>query len=212
MYTNIHVVSEDSVNRVEILPNPVAVEPELVIIESEDSGYLDYMSIFDGMLEEEVDVMSFDQVPPTENTVPQTEEQVPPAEGIDTGEFMKTMFMSVIDRNVLYCKEVKELKEELQAVREDKTSMEGMWEEEHDDRVLAMDKVRDLRGEVFELKQELKTNKRKLERMSYIHRSSHVDFQRQVAGYQVEAGQTRHTISRDVIAGLARADFENALR
>ena len=203
MYTNIHVVSEDSVNRVEILPNPIAVEPELVIIESEDSGYLDYMSIFDGMLEEEVDVMSFDQVPPTENTVPQTEEQVPPAEGIDSGEFMKAMFMSVIDRNILYCKEVKELKEELQAVREDKTSMEGMWEEEHDDRVLAMDKVRDLRVEVFELKQELKTNKRKLERMSYIHRSSHVDFQRQVAGYQIEAGQTRHTISRDVVAGLA---------
>ena len=205
MYRNIQVESQDSVNRVEILPNPVAVEPELVIIESEDSDDLDYMSVFDGMLEEEVEEMSFDQVPPTE-------EQVPPTENLSTGEFMKTMFMAVLDRNVQYCKEVKELKEELQAVREDKTSMEGMWEEEHDDRVLAMDKVRDLREEVFELRQELKTNKRKLERMSYIHRSSHIDFQQQVAGYPVEAGQTRHTISRDVISGLARADFENALR
>ena len=149
--------------------------------------------------------MSFGQVPPTED-------QVPPTEEMSTGEFMKAMFMSVLDRNVHYCKEVKELKEELQAVHEDKASMEGMWEEEHDDRVLAKAKVRELKGEVFELKQELKTKKRKLERMSYIHRSSHVDFQQQVAGYQVEAGQTRHTISRDVIAGLARTDFENALR
>ena len=205
MYRDIHEVSEDSVNQVEILPNPVAVEPEVVTVESGDSDDLDYMSVFDGMLEEEVEVMSFDQVPPTED-------QVPPTEEMSTGEFMKAMFMSVLDRNVHYCKEVKELKEELQAVRKDKTSMEGMWEEEHDDRVLAMDKVRDLRVEVFELKQELKTNKRKLERMSYIHRSSHIDFQQQVAGYPVEAGQTRHTISRDVIAGLARADFENALR
>lgn len=198
MYRDIHVVSEDSVNRVEILPNPVAVEPEVVTIESGDSDDLDYMSIFDGMIEEEVDVMSFDQVPPTEE--------------LSTGESMKALFMSVLDRNIHYCQEVKELKEELQAVREDKASMEGMWEEEHDDRVLAMDKVRDLKEEVFELKQELKTKQQKLERMSYIHRSSHVDFQQQLAGYQIEAGQTRHTISRDVVAGLARADFENALR
>ena len=167
-------------------------------MESGDSESLDLMFVFDGMTEEEVEAVSFNPVAIAAEITP--------------GGSMMSLFMSVIDRNVHYCQEVKELKAELQAVIEDKTDVESMWEQEHDERVLAKDKVHELKQEVFELRSELKTKKQKIGRMSYIHRSSHEDFQLQVAGYPVETGQTRHTISRDIIVGLAKADFENALR
>ena len=195
---DVQVVSEGSVNQIEIIPNPIAADPEIVVVESGDSDSLDIMSVFDGMIEEEVKAVSFNPVAI--------------AAEINPGESMMSLFMSVIDRNIHYCQEVKELKAELQMVIEDKMDVESMWEQEHDERVLAKDKVHALKQEVFELRSELKTKKQKIERMSYIHRSAHEDFQLQVAGYPVETGQTRHTISRDIIAGLAKADFENALR
>lgn len=136
---------------------------------------------------------------------------VVPTEEMTLGESMKA-FMTVLDRNIQLGKEIKELKEEIHDILEDKKDMETFWEVEHDEKVLAKDKVHELKHEGFELRKELKAKKQKIGKMSYIHRSSHEDYQRQVAGYPVETGQTRHTISRDVAVSLADANYANAIR
>ena len=48
--------------------------------------------------------------------------------------------------------------------------------------------------------------------MSYINDIAHEDFKLKIACYSIESGQTRHTISRDIVSILANEKHENAVR
>ena len=153
MYRDIHVISEESVNRVETVPVPIADIPVVILEESEPEEYYseeDYSEETMGIasylnmmidVEDDMEVTSI-------NTVMRALESTPT-------ETMGAMYLSVLDRNVQLHNMVQHQKEEISDLYGAKESAKSDYEIEHDEKVLMTDKARDYKNEVVELRKKL---------------------------------------------------------
>lgn len=210
MFRNVEMISEDSVNQVEVVPMSVMEVPIVVLEDSDIEEYIseeEYSEETMGLasylkemldVEEEMEVTSINTVLPT----------LEPA-SLDA---TRALYLAVLDRNVHLRTQVEAQIEEITALYEAKESAEVDFESEHDEKVLMTDKAHSYKDEVLELKQKLVEKDQKIARMSYIHECAHEDFKLKIACYSIESGQTRHTISRDIVSILANQKYENAVR
>ena len=203
-YRDVHVVHEELIAPPQPAPEPVPVEP---VEESEDEE-MEVASLDAEPIEEEEqedseeDPSEHEEMEGTASEAVSSDQE---EEAIEDSTDMRELFIAVIDRNVELRNRNSALEAQLEDLRTEYQAVQSYWEAEIDDRILA-------EGRVQELKVELRAKKAKIGRMTQVYRSSHQEYQREIAYHPIETGQTRHTISRDIVIDIADEMYADAIR
>ena len=145
IYSDIHAVSEEIVNRVEPVPMPVAEVPLVILEESEPKEYFSEEDYSEGdvALTSYLDMMVYEE---EEMEVASVNTVIPTLESTSL-DAMRALYLEVLDKNVQLSTVVQNQNEEIDYLHEAKMSAEADFESEHDKHVLMTEQARNYKEE-----------------------------------------------------------------
>ena len=124
---------------------------------------------------------------------------------------MGALFHRSVARNVELAGKLEELEQRVLSEKAEKEALRTQLEMEVMDMIHFDEKWEDSNDRVGDLEDEVRCKRRKMNKMGYALRTAMERLIDGVNHYPAEQGQTRHTISRDMVAHITQKEYESAV-